>query len=130
MTTGITIASMMPVALNRICRSARAMGPFGSSTPSVQPPRIEAPIRTTAREPYRILNLPRAEFDQTASAASGVGQGLGTHPSDAAVSAQASCPRDRTAAMVDQEQRKQHEQIEDGKQEQPVRGATIGCNAL
>ena len=35
---GITIASMMPSELNRICRSATAIGPFGSRTPSVQPP--------------------------------------------------------------------------------------------
>src|SRR5216684_3544767 len=34
--TGITIASMMPSELSRICRSAPAIGPFGSSTPSVQ----------------------------------------------------------------------------------------------
>ena len=43
---GITIASMMPSELNRICRSAEAMGPFGSSTPSEQPPSVAAPNRT------------------------------------------------------------------------------------
>src|SRR5215831_18230800 len=130
MTTGITIASMMPVALNRICRSARAMGPFGSSTPSVQPPSSEAPIRTKARKPYRILDLPRAELDKAASAASGAGQGIGVDRSDVAVSAQARYPRIQTAAVIDQERRKQRKQMEDGKQEQPVSGATIGSNAL
>src|ERR1700730_8542623 len=45
---GITIASMMPSELNRICRSPEAMGPFGSSTPSEQPPSAAAPIKITA----------------------------------------------------------------------------------
>src|ERR1700730_1075211 len=45
---GITIASMMPSELNRICRSPEAMGPFGSSTPSEQPPSAATPIKTTA----------------------------------------------------------------------------------
>src|SRR5215468_2643210 len=56
MTTGITIASMMPVALKRICRSARAIGPLGSSTPS-QPPSVVAASRTAVSEPYRISAL-------------------------------------------------------------------------
>src|SRR5947208_16801847 len=75
--TGITIASMMPSALNRICRSARAMGPFGSSTPSVQPPSVAAPIRTTASKPYRMLDL--AEVDGEARAADGPWQEFGMH---------------------------------------------------
>src|SRR5215468_7055583 len=130
MTTGITIASMIPVALIRICRSAKAMGPFGSSTPSVQPPSTEAPIRTKASKSYRILDLPRADLDKAASAASGVGQGIGVDPSDVTVSARARYPRIQTAAVIDQERRKQREQIENGKQEQPVSGATISYNAL
>src|SRR5262252_619733 len=130
MTTGITIASMMPVALNRICRSARAMGPFGSSTPSVQPPSSEAPIRTKASKPYRILDLPRAELDKAASAASGAGQRIGVDPSDVAVNARARYWRIQTAAVIDQKRRKQCKQIEDGKQEQPMRSTTIGCSAL
>src|SRR5258707_11394166 len=60
--TGITIASMMPSALNRICRSARAIGPCGSSTPSVQPPSVAAQVRTIARKPFRMLNLISAEM--------------------------------------------------------------------
>src|SRR5215475_2932897 len=130
MTTGITIASMMPVALNRICRSATAMGPFGSSTPSVQPPSSEAPVRTKASKPYRILDLPRAELDKAASAASGAGQGIDVDPSDVAVSARARYPRIQTAAVIDRERRKQREQIEDGRQEQPVSVATIGSSAF
>src|SRR6267154_5606654 len=55
--TGVTIASMIPSALSRICRSATAIGPFGSSTPSVQPPSVATPIRTTASKPYRMSDL-------------------------------------------------------------------------
>src|SRR6266480_6742338 len=76
---GITIASMMPSELNRICRSARAIGPFGSSTPSVQPPSVAAPIRTTASKPYRMLDL--AEVDGAARAAESVWQEFGMHRS-------------------------------------------------
>src|ERR1700686_546226 len=64
--TGITIASMMPSALSRIWRSAAAIGPFGSSTPSVQPPSVATPIRPTASKPYRMLDL--AEVDAAAGA--------------------------------------------------------------
>src|SRR6516164_6318019 len=130
MTTGITIASMMPVALNRICRSAKAMGPLGSSTPSVQPPSSEAPIRTKARKPYRMSDLARAEIDEAASAPCGAGRGVGMDPSDAVVSARARCPRVRTGAVIDQERRKQHEQIGNRKQKQPVCGATVSSNAV
>src|SRR6266702_4452300 len=75
--TGITIASMMPSALNRICRSARAIGPFGSSTPSVQLPSVMAPIRRPANKPYRMLDL--AEVDGAPCGADGFRMGLGTH---------------------------------------------------
>src|SRR5262249_40987667 len=129
-TTGITIASMMPVALNSICRSARAMGPFGSSTPSVQPPSIEATPRTIASKPYRILGLPRAEFGQAASAASGDWRALCMYPHDATGSMRGRHAREGLTTVVDQESRKQHEQIGDGKQEQPVGGATISPKAL
>src|ERR1700682_3575825 len=79
--TGTTIASMMPSELSRICRSATAIGPFGSSTPSVQPPSIAAPIRTTARKPYRMLDLACAEGDETACTANDARQQLGTQRS-------------------------------------------------
>src|ERR1700726_2701960 len=78
--TGTTIASMMPSALSRICRSARATGPRGSNTPSVQPPSVATPIRTAASRPYRMLNL--AEVDGEACAADGARQEFGMHPSD------------------------------------------------
>src|SRR5215475_10542538 len=51
---GITIASMMPVELSRMSRSAAAIGPFGSSTPPEQPPSAAAPINKTAIAPCRI----------------------------------------------------------------------------
>src|ERR1700687_3393242 len=78
--TGITIASMIPSALSRICRSAAAIGPFGSSTPSVQPPSVAAPIKTTASREYRMLDL--AEVDGAACAADGAWQKFGMHRSD------------------------------------------------
>src|SRR5882724_6178483 len=75
--TGITIASMMPSALNRICRSAKATGPFGSNTPSPQPPSVATPSRTTANKPHRMLDL--AEVDGAAGVAGGTWQEFGTH---------------------------------------------------
>src|SRR6266403_1309987 len=72
--TGITIASMMPSALSRICRSARAIGPFGSNTLSVQPPSVAEPFRTTASQAYRMLDPANAEVDETACAANGACQ--------------------------------------------------------
>src|SRR5215468_4460538 len=54
---GITIASMMPVALNSISRCADAIGPFGSRTPSEQPPSIVALIKTRASTADRMLDL-------------------------------------------------------------------------
>src|SRR5580700_7800352 len=75
--TGITIASMMPSELSRICRSAAAIGPFGSSTPSVQPPSIAAPTRTMAGKTRRISGLLPAEVDEAACIARGDWQGFG-----------------------------------------------------
>src|ERR1700721_2117951 len=124
--TGITIASMMPSELSRICRSATAIGPFGSSTPSVQPPSIAAPIRTTASKPYRMLDL--AEVDGAARAADGARLEFGMHR-DAAATMRRPHGRERATSLVDQESRKQHEQIEDGEHEQPVSSAAIGLNA-
>src|SRR5882672_12854502 len=77
--TGITIASMMPSALSRICRSAAAIGPFGSSTPSVQPPSVAAPIKATASKLYRMSDL--AEVDGAACVADGVRLEFGAHGS-------------------------------------------------
>src|SRR6478609_1705810 len=79
---GITIASMMPSELNRISRSAVAMGPLGLRTPSVQPPTVAALIRTTASKPYRILDL--AEVDGAVVAADRAWQELGMHRDAAA----------------------------------------------
>src|SRR5258708_24165631 len=80
--TGITIASMMPSELSRICRSAAAIGPFGSSTPSEQPPSVATPIRTATSRPYRMLDL--AEVGGAAGAANGAWQEFGMHRAAAA----------------------------------------------
>ena len=50
----MTIASMMPSELNRICRSATAIGPFGSKIPSEQPPRVAATRKNTSVKLRRI----------------------------------------------------------------------------
>src|SRR5260370_36542432 len=111
--TGITIASMIPSALSRICRSAAAIGPFGSSTPSEQPPSIAAPIRTTASKPYRMLDL--AEVDGAACAVGGARRVFRVHRSDDPAIARRAHGGKRFRSMVDQERRKQREQISDAK---------------
>src|ERR1700733_2620222 len=75
--TGITIASIMPSELSRICRSAAAIGPFGSSTPSLQPPIVATPMRTTASKAYRMLDLAHAEIVETGRVTSGAVQQFG-----------------------------------------------------
>src|ERR1700751_3574894 len=110
---------MMPSALSRICRSAKAIGPFGSSTPSVQPPSVAAPIRTTASKPYRMLDL--AEVDGAARAADSVWQQFGMHRSGGAAIVRRTHRVGWISAPVDHESRKQHEQIGNGEHEQPVR---------
>src|SRR5580693_6612612 len=103
---------MMPSELSRISRSATAIGPFGSSTPSVQPPSAATPIRTTASKPYRMSD--HAEVNGAACAADGAWQELGMHRPDGTASMRDTHEREWISAMVDQESRKQHEQIEDG----------------
>src|ERR1700722_10650299 len=98
---------MMPSELSRICRLAKAIGPLGSSTPSLQPPSIAAAARTTASATYRMSDLAPAQVDETAH-------------SPAAM---------RRTSMLNQEGRKQCEQIEDGEYEQPVRSAAVGPGA-
>src|SRR5215467_2750477 len=93
----MTIASMMPVVLKRICRSAAEIGPFGSSTPS-QPPRVAAPSKATASMRYRISN-PHCVED-------------GARPRED--------ERRRFAAAVGQKRGEQHEQVGDREPEQAV----------
>src|SRR5712671_6337897 len=57
---------MIPSELNRMSRSAAATGPFGSRTPSEQPPSIAALIKTTASTAYRISDLVCAETGEAA----------------------------------------------------------------
>src|SRR5262249_37073032 len=54
MIVGITIASMIPVELSIMSRSAAATGPFGSNTPPEQPPRVAPPINKTANSKRRM----------------------------------------------------------------------------
>src|SRR5882672_9533851 len=94
----MTIASMMPSELNRICSSAEAIGPFGSRTPSLQPPRVVAPSKATASTRYRISSSHCADDH-------------GSPRED---------DRGRFAAAVGQERREQHGQVDDRETEQAV----------
>src|SRR4051794_7409252 len=58
---GVLYESLVPSELDRICRSAAAMGPSGSKTPSEQPPSVTAPVRAMASRAYRISDLVWAE---------------------------------------------------------------------
>jgi hypothetical protein len=71
-------------------------------------------------------DLARAEIGEAACTANRAWQRLGMYPSAAAASMRGRDRRERTTAVVEQERREQCEQIENGKQEQPVSGATIG----
>src|ERR1700722_7476820 len=113
---------MMPSELSRICRLAKAIGPLGSSTPSLQPPSIAAAARTTASATYRMSDLPRAEVDETAHGPDGAWREFGMHRSDGP----AAMPR---TSVLNQEGRKQCEQIEDGECEQPLSSAAVGPGA-
>src|ERR1700759_19299 len=108
---------MMPSALSRICRSARAIGPLGSSTPSVQPPSVAAPITNTASRPYRMLDLARAEVDGNGCAEDRVRCEVGARISTGAT---VIWRTNRRIAVVHQEDRKEREQVEDGENEQLV----------
>src|ERR1700736_4360430 len=94
----MTIASMMPSELKRICRSATAIGPFGSSTPSLQPPSVAAPSKATARTRYRI------------SSSHGVDDDGSPREDD----------RRRFAAAVGQKRPEQRGQVDDREGEQAV----------
>src|SRR4029077_17972785 len=119
---------MMPVALNRICRSEKAMGPFGSSTPSVQPPSAAAPIRIAASKPYRMLDLVRVEVDGAECAAHVGWQEFGAHRSNGPATRRLD-RREWTGRVVDKKRRKQHKKVEDRESEQPMRSAPISRNA-
>src|SRR5580700_8025830 len=120
--TGITIASMMPSELKRICRSAVAIGPFGSSTPSLQPLSIAAPIKATASGVYRMLHLVRP-------GGGGVARGAYRTEEEFGVRRSAANPcttrREHECAMVRQQCGEQHEQVGDGEREQPMRSSSI-----
>src|SRR5262249_57956023 len=119
---GITIASMMPVELNMMSRSAAATGPFGASTPSEQAASAAALNRTAARAKYRISDP--------------LGFGLGGSARDAERSiyrrdggrsgARGEHARPSIPAVAGQESREQHEQVENRKSEQAMCRPAIG----
>src|SRR5580692_3568430 len=125
--TGITIASMMPSELSRICRLATAIGPCGSRTPSLQPPSVAAPIRTTASKTYRMSDLAPAEVIEAVRPANGAWVKL-MRPSGGRTTKRRTHRRSATS-VINQEGCKQREQIENGEYEQPVSSAAIGPGA-
>src|SRR5262249_10258563 len=103
---GITIANMIPVELSMISRSAEATGPFGSSTPPVQPASVAPLIRMTTSRTYSMLDL--------ACVGGGRAGMRGRH-------------RNRSRSVViGQQRRKQHGQVDDREHEQARRIAAIG----
>src|ERR1043166_7249724 len=98
---------MIPSELSMMSRSAAAMGPFGSSTPSEQPPKVTAPLRTIARRRGRISSSRCADR-------------AGSPRED---------DRGRLDAAVGPKQREEHEQIDDRESEQAVSSPRIGRTA-
>src|SRR5262245_4483320 len=104
---------MMPVALNRICRSASALGPLASSTPS-QPPSVAAISRTRVSEPCRISGLPNLEG---ANIVRSTRLSRGCRRRACPVIVRQALRRECTAVVIDQKACKQQEQIGDGEDE-------------
>src|SRR5215468_11044761 len=110
---GITIASMIPVELNIISRSAAATGPLGSSTPSEQPPSAAAPISKTASAtccmsgPFRSVGIAR-------DAESGI-----YRRDDCRRGVRGDHERPGTPAIPGAERCEQQKQVQNGEGEQP-----------
>src|SRR5262249_37389473 len=95
---GMTIARMIPVELNRISRSAAAMGPFGLRTPSEQPPSVATPSRVTASTRYRMSGSHSVDDDRGPRGER----------------------RGRFATGIEEKRREQHGQVDDREPEQAV----------
>src|SRR5262249_29002261 len=115
-----TIASMIPVELNIMSRSAEAMGPLGSSTPSEQPPSAAAQINKMASAtccisgPLRSVGTAR-DAEQSIYGRHGRRRGTrGDHE------------RPVTPAIPGAERCEKQKQVQDGKSEQPVCRPSIG----
>src|SRR6202035_2381113 len=105
---------MIPSELNRMSRSAAATGPFGSRTPSEQPPSVAAPIRATAKTAYRMLDLVCAEPERDVRGSHMVPRECGLRRSDGRSGARGESDR-RSTAVVGQQRRKQNEQVQNGE---------------
>src|SRR4051812_24942211 len=117
---------MIPSELDRICRSAAATGPFGSKTPSEQPPSIAAPVRTMASTAYRISDLVCGEFGGAARGAERSRHGVSWCRSEVSQSdTRGQQGRPPIAAIAGQQRREQHEQVDNGKCKQTVSGSPI-----
>src|SRR5262249_18455555 len=111
---------MIPVELSIISRSAEATGPFGSSTPSEQPPSAAAPINKTASATCCMSGLfkglePARDEGSSSPGRGGARRGTGGNKE-----------RPEPPAIPDAERCEQQKQVQDGKSEQPVCRASIG----
>ena len=128
---GITIASMMPSELNRICRSAAAIGPFGSSTPSVAAAECRGADQGKSEyNAYRISDLVCFDDGGTGCDRVRVVLGFGL---DRLAAVRSTMRRGRgrpsIAAIAGKQRREQHEQVENGKHEQAMSRASVGLTA-
>src|SRR5215475_8854412 len=107
---------MIPVELSIMSRSAEATGPFGSSTPSVQPASAAALNRIAASAKYRISDPLGFGLGGTARRAeSSIYRRDGSRSGACGQHARPSIP-----AVAGQERREQHEQVENRKREQAM----------
>src|SRR5215471_15069320 len=111
---------MIPVELSMMSRSAAVMGPFGSSTPSEQPPSAAAPINKMASAtccisgPLRSVGTAR-DVEQSIYGHHGRRRGTRGDPE-----------RPPTPAIPGAERCEQEKQVQNGKSEQPMCRASIG----
>src|SRR5262245_28529688 len=111
---------MIPVEFSIMSRSAEAIGPFGSTTPSEQPPRAAPPIKKTASATccmsgsLRSIGTARDAETRIYRRDGSRRRTRGDHE------------RPATRAISGAERCEQQRQVQDGKSEQPVCRASIG----
>src|SRR3982074_2494932 len=105
---------MISVELLNSSRSAAATGPFGSRTPSEQPPSVTALSDRTAATRYRISRLVCVDSVETAGDSRAVRQEFSLYQPGASQScARGGRGRRPIAAAVGQQRRQQHQQGKD-----------------
>src|SRR4029077_6788475 len=115
---------MMPVELSRMSRSADAMGPFGSRTPSEQPPSVAAPINETMSARYGISTPLWFGLGGTAAAERNI-----YRPDRGWSGVRGDHEWPTSPTIVSQESCEQHKQVQDRKREQAICGPALGLAA-